>query len=452
MRKFLPILLSIIGLASSLKAQWVSPGEGLIYTLPDLVAATGGVVTNDGNVFTIHQDITISERDELLIDDQVSRIDAPGVLITINGTFNCNIAGDRVKLYGTENEHFSMRFENAKNCLVNKMYFSDGAGIQVIESDITFDDVKFVYFTTDYCNAVINIFNCDPVINNCFFMLNQGAAISSPANGQSSPQITNCELDANVNGMNVPQINLGPGSDDTIRIVGNNIHGTWAQFHTGGISVADLMGVGSTKVLLKDNIVKDGRYGYNQQGMTISSLIEGNQFLTNYHEENPMNGGSGISIYGTSLNNKAIIRNNVIVGNLWGITAIYLHDIDLGTEEDWGFNEIHDNVNNGVYYDLYNNSACNIMAVGNDWGTVNQRDIEGHIVHQVDDPSLGLVTFVPYVGYTELDEIPLELSDIDLHKALIYTISGQRVKNTETLTPGVYVVVTEHGTNKIIIQ
>jgi len=452
MRKFLPILLSIIGLASSLKAQWVSPGEGLIYTLPDLVAATGGVVTNDGNVFTIHQDITISERDELLIDDQVSRIDAPGVLITINGTFNCNIAGDRVKLYGTENEHFSMRFENAKNCLVNKMYFSDGAGIQVIESDISFDDVKFVYFTTDYCNAVINIFNCDPIINNCFFMLNQGAAISSPANGQSSPQITNCELDANVNGLNVPQINLGPGSDDTIRIVGNNIHGTWAQFHTGGISVADLMGVGSTKVLLKDNIVKDGRYGYNQQGMTISSLIEGNQFLTNYHEENPMNGGSGISIYGTSLNNKAIIRNNVIVGNLWGITAIYLHDIDLGTEEDWGFNEIHDNVNNGVYYDLYNNSACNIMAVGNDWGTVNQRDIEGHIVHQVDDPSLGLVTFVPYVGYTELDEIPLELSDIDLHKALIYTISGQRVKNTETLTPGVYVVVTEHGTNKIIIQ
>lgn len=420
--------------------------------MPDLVAATGGVVTNDGNVFTIHQDITISERDELLIDDQVSRIDAPGVLITINGTFNCNIAGDRVKLYGTENEHFSMRFENAKNCLVNKMYFSDGAGIQVIESDISFDDVKFVYFTTDYCNAVINIFNCDPIINNCFFMLNQGAAISSPANGQSSPQITNCELDANVNGLNVPQINLGPGSDDTIRIVGNNIHGTWAQFHTGGISVADLMGVGSTKVLLKDNIVKDGRYGYNQQGMTISSLIEGNQFLTNYHEENPMNGGSGISIYGTSLNNKAIIRNNVIVGNLWGITAIYLHDIDLGTEEDWGFNEIHDNVNNGVYYDLYNNSACNIMAVGNDWGTVNQRDIEGHIVHQVDDPSLGLVTFVPYVGYTELDEIPLELSDIDLHKALIYTISGQRVKNTETLTPGVYVVVTEHGTNKIIIQ
>lgn len=452
MRRFLPILLSIIGLASSLKAQWVSPDEGLTYTLPDLVAATGGVVTNDGNVFTIHQDITISERDELLIDDQVSRIDAPGVLITINGTFNCNIAGDRVKLYGTENEHFSMRFENAKNCLVNKMYFSDGAGIQVIESDITFDDVKFVYFTTDYCNAVINIFNCDPIINNCFFMLNQGAAISSPANGQSSPQITNCELDANVNGMNVPQINLGPGSDDTIRIVGNNIHGTWAQFHTGGISVADLMGVGSTKVLLKDNIVKDGRYGYNQQGMTISSLIEGNQFLTNYHEENPMNGGSGISIYGTSLNNKAIIRNNVIIGNLWGITAIYLHDIDLGTEEDWGFNEIHDNVNNGVYYDLYNNSACNIMAVGNDWGTVNQRDIEGHIVHQVDDPSLGLVTFVPYVGYTELDEIPLELSDIDLHKALIYTISGQRVKNTETLTPGVYVVVTEHGTNKIIIQ
>ena len=355
--KRLFIFLFLISLAISLNAQWVSPGDGITYTLPDLVAATEGVVTNDGTVFTIHQDLTISHSDVLLIDNQVTRIDAPGVLITIKGSFNCSHTGDRVKLYGTETQPFSMRFENASNCLLRKMYLSDGAGIQLIESEVTFDDVKFVYFTTDYCHSVIDIFNCDPIINNCYFMLNEGAAISSPANGQSSPQITGCELDANVDGLNVPQINLGPGGDDTIRIVGNNIHGTWATFHTGGISVADLMGVGDTKVLLKDNIVKDGRYGYNQQGQTISSVIISNQFSNNNHEDNPMNGGSGISIYGTSTNNKAILRDNVITGNLWGITAIYLHDIDLGNEDDWGRNEIHNNGNGGVTYDLYNNAT-----------------------------------------------------------------------------------------------
>ena len=452
MKKILLILLLIIGLTTSLYAQWVSPGEGVTYTLPDLVAATEGVVTNDGSVFTIHQDLTISERDVLLIDDQVTRINAPDVLITIKGSMNCTNT-NRVKLYGDVNRvtRFSMRFENATNCLMRKMYLSDGAGIQVVESDVTFDDVKFVYFSTDYCHAAIDIFNCDPIINNCYFLLNEGAAISSPANGQSSPQITNCELDANVDGLNVPQINLGPGGDDTIRIIGNNIHGTWATFHTGGISVADLMGIGDTKVLLKDNIVKDGRYGYNQQGMTISSVIEGNQFLNNNHEDNPMNGGSGISIYGTSTNNKAILRNNTITGNLWGITAIYFHDINLGTEEDWGRNEIRSNGNGGVTYDLYNNSSCDIMAVGNDWGVTAEALVEDHIFHQVDDPSLGLVTFIPFIGYDFTEEV-FDPQDIELAKANIYTITGQRVNYTESLKPGVYVVITEKAAKKIIIK
>ena len=450
MKKFLPVLLFVISLTTSLNAQWVSPGDGITYTLPDLVAATEGVVTNVGTVFTIHQDLTISHSDVLLIDNQVTRIDAPGVLITINGSVTCNHTGDRVKLYGTETQQFSMRFENASNCLMRKMYLSDGAGIQLVESEVTFDDVKFVYFTTEYCHSVIDIFNCDPVINNCYFMLNDGAAISSPANGQSSPQITGCELDANVDGFNVPQINLGPGGDDTIRIVGNNIHGTWATFHTGGISVADLMGVGDTKVLLKDNIVKDGRYGYNQQGQTISSVITGNQFINNNHEDNPMNGGSGISIYGTTNNNEAILRNNVITGNLWGITAIYLHDINLGTEDDWGRNEIHNNGNGGVTYDLYNNATCDIMAVGNDWGVTSEALVEDHIFHKVDDPSLGYVTFIPFVGYDQIEEI--NATEIDLTKAEIYTIAGQRVNYSESLKPGVYIVITEQNANKIVIQ
>ncbi len=450
MKRFLPILLITIGLTFSAQAQWTSPGEGLTYTLPELVNVTGGVVTNDGSVFTIHQDLTISQGDVLLIDDQVSRIDAPGVLITISGSLSCNITGDRVKLYGSETQPFSMRFDNATNCLMRRMYLSDGAGIQLVESDITFDDVKFVYFTTDYCHAVIDIFNCNPVINNCFFMLNKGAAISSPANGQSSPQITGCELDANVDGQNIPQINLGPGGEDTIRIVDNNIHGTWATFHTGGISVADLMGIGDTKVLLKNNIVKDGRYGYNQQGMTISSVIEGNLFLNNTHEDNPMNGGSGISIYGTSTNNKAILRNNVITGNLWGITAIYYHDIDLGTEDDWGRNEIHGNGNGGITYDLYNNGTCDITAVGNNWGTTQEGEVEDHIFHQVDDPSLGRVTFIPFVGYDQIEEILPD--ETDLSKATVYTITGQRVHYSESLKPGIYIVTTHQNVKKLIIK
>lgn len=453
MKKFLPFFLFFISLTSVLNAQWVSPGNGTSYTLPDLVNVTNGAVTQGPDGFLINTDLTISTNDVLVIDNQVSRIDAAAILLTINGSMVCtNTGSNRVKFYGlNETEHFKIRFENAVGCNIKKMYFSDGAGIKVIESEVTFDDVKFVYFTRDYCNAVIDVFNCDPVIKNCYFMLNQSAAISSPANGQASPQILNCDFDTNVTDINSPQINLGPGGQDTIRIVGNEIYTIMAQWYVGGISVADLMGTGSTKVLLKDNIIREGRYGYNQQGQTISSVIEGNQFLNNFHEENPMNGGSGISIYGSSTNNKAILRNNVITGNLWGITAIYLHDIDLGTEDDWGNNEIHDNYNSGVIYDLYNNSACDITAVGNKWGTIHESDIEDHIVHQTDDPSLGLVTYIPFVGYDQITET-IDPKDLDLSEATLYTINGQRVRYSKSLNPGVYIVITDQGAKKIVIR
>lgn len=353
---------------------------------------------------------------------------------------------NRVRFYGlNETQHFSMRFENATACNLHNMYFSDGAGIKVIESEVTFDDVKFVYFTTEYCHSALDIFNCDPVIENCYFLLNEGAAIGSPANGQSSPQILNCEFDSNVDGANLPQINLGPGAEDTIRIIGNLVDGTYAIFHTGGISIADLMGTGETKILLKDNIIKNNRYGYNQQGYHLNSTIIGNEFLDNYHEDNPMNGGSGISIYGMDNNNQAVIRDNIITGNLWGITIINAAEVDLGTEDDWGNNKIYDNRNSGEVYDLYNNSAYDIMAVGNDWGTTNEEDIEDHIVHQYDNPSFGLVTFIPFIGYDALDESKVSVFEVSpnpvsngsfiltLEKVMpsevvIYNVNGQIIK------------------------
>ena len=473
MKKVTLLLALFLAIIPMLNAQWVSPGNGTTYTFPDLVELTEGTVTTGPDGFLINADLTISENDVLKIDNQVTRIDAAEVLITIHGSMVCSNA-NRVRIYGlNETQHFSMRFENATNCNLKNMYLSDGAGIKVIESEVTFDDVKFVYFNRGYCSGVLDIFNCDPVINNCLFMMNEGSAIVSPANGQSSPQILNCSFDANadVNGANSPQINLGPGGEDTIRIVGNEIDDQWASWHVGGISVADLMGTGTTKVLVKDNIVSKGRYGYNQQGMTISSVIEGNQFIDNLYEENPMNGGSGISIYGMNENNKAVIRNNTITGNLWGITVINAADVDLGTVDDWGNNEIHDNGNSGVVYDLYNNTAYDIMAVGNDWGTTNEQEVEDHIFHQNDNPELGLVTFIPFVGYDAVEEQNTASFEVWPNPAqgrfmvegkgmmTITNVVGQTLLNREidgkesiALPQGLYFVNIGDTTRKVIVE
>lgn len=436
-----------IGLWSVLNAQWVSPGNGTTYTLPDLVAASNGAVTNTGTTFSINSDITISTNDILKIDNQVTRIDAVGVLITINGSVTCTNTA-RVGIYGSmsQNQQFSMRFENATDCELRTLYFSDGCGIKVIESDVRFIDCKFVYFTRDYSNAVIDFMNCNPTIEDCYFLRNEGAAISSPANGQGSPRIINNQLEENVTAdLNSPQINLGPGAEDTIYILGNSIDDDYASHRVGGISIYN-PGIGETKVLVSGNYIVNGRYGYDQEGTNISSVVEWNQIRDNHFTDNPMLYGSGINIYcmDTVPNNKAVIRNNFITGNLWGITVINAADVDLGTEDDWGNNQIHDNGNSGEVYDLYNNSACDIMAVGNDWGTTSEQEVEDHIVHQHDNPNYGLVTYIPFVGYDHVEEtatLTFEVSPnpvsngcftLTLENALptevvIYNVNGQVV-------------------------
>ena len=480
MRKLLLISALLLAFELSTYAQWTSPGNGTTYTLPDLVSVSNGAVTNEGTVFSFNSDITISANDVLKIDNQVTRINAVGVLITVNGSMICTNAA-RVGIYGDmgQNQQFSMRFENATDCQLKTLYFSDGCGIKVIESDVEFVDCKFVYFTCNYANAVIDFMNCNPLIEDCYFLRNEGAAISSPANGQGSPRILNNQLEENVtSNINSPQINLGPGAEDTIYIVGNDIDDDYATHRVGGISVADLMGTGSTRVLVKDNVVKNGRYGYNQQGLTISSVIERNQFIDNHFEDNPMNGGSGISIYGMDGNNKAVLRGNIITGNLWGITAINAFDIDLGTEDDWGNNQIHDNGNGGVIYDLYNNSACDIMAVGNNWGTSHTSEIEEHIVHQYDNPNYGLVTYIPFVDFDEVYEnkttdfavwpnpvsngvFNLVLDEATPSEVVIYNLNGQEILsqhienkvntiNVNSLESGVYLVEVKNADKKMV--
>ena len=458
-----------------LNAQWTSPGNGTTYTLNDLVEVSG-CVSFDPQIFYyfISGDITISANDKLYINRNDGLI-----YITFANDYTITIKGS-MEAMGQDEEHYlpigmgsgHLRFEDASDpSFLSYCWFGEMNGIQIINSEVSFSNCRFHYFHSQQQSSTVNIMNCDPIFNNCEFYSNEGAAISSPANGQSSPQILNCQFTNNVtSNANQPQINLGPGAQDSIRIVNCTIEGGGHDM-SGGIAIADLMNTGDTKILLKDNIVKNNRYGYNQQGYNLSSVIVGNQFIDNNNETNPMNGGSGISIYGMDENNKAIIRNNVITENLWGITVINAADIDLGTEDDWGHNQLYDNGNGGVVYDLYNNSTSDIMAVGNDWGTSNSHVIEDHIVHQNDDPSLGLVTFVPFIDVDDVDEAAAAAFEVwpnpaqgcfvvqGKGKMIITNALGQILisheidgKDSIALPQGLYFVKIGNITRKVVVE
>ena len=472
MRKIALLISFSIGLWSMLNAQWTSPGNGTTYTLDDLVEISG-CVSFDPQIFYyfISGDITISANDKLYINRNDGLI-----YITFANDYTITIKGS-MEAMGQDEEHYlpigmgsgHLRFEDASDpSFLSYCWFGEMNSIQIINSDVTFDTCRFHYFYSQQQSSAVNCMNCDPVFTNCEFYSNEGAAIGSPANGQASPQILNCQFTNNVtSNANQPQINLGPGANDTIRIVNCTIEGGGHDM-SGGITIADLMNTGDTKILLKDNVVKNNRYGYNQQGYNLSSVIVGNQFIDNNLETNPMNGGSGISVFGMNENNKAVIRNNMITGNLWGITAINAFDIDLGTEDDWGYNQIHDNGNGGVVYDLYNNSANDIMAVGNYWGTTDIQEIENHITHQNDDPNLGLVNYIPFLEDDNVSEsnttafevwpnpvsdgaFNLVLDEATPSEMVIYNLNGQKVMsqhienkvntiNINALENGIYLI------------
>ena len=378
-------------------AQIVSPGTGITLTFSDLVYDPSGAVTSSQpGVYSVHQNLTLSANDTLILDAATTEIHVDaGLSIQVHG---CVLSASRESLLTISGDVavastslFELRFEDAANSVLSKLLVENCQQILISNSSITFDNCEF----SNFSSQVIKYLNCNPIIQNCYFHDNQSAAISSGANVMGSPIIRNNHFYHNVlSNVNQPQLNLGPGNaNDTIFIENNIIDGCSSM--SGGITIADLMNVGNTKVVIKGNVIENNRYGYNQQGNNISAIIEDNIFRNNNLETNPMNGGSGISIYGSSVSCAAKLRRNLITGNLWGITAINYHQIDMGTMEDYGYNQLYDNGNGGQVYALYNNAHSPIMAIGNYWGGSTATYAESVIFHQHDQANLGLVTYLP---------------------------------------------------------
>lgn len=375
--------------------QWVSPGNGTNYNMSSLsLAAYGAVSMSQNGCFQIHQDITISANDILYLEGGATDIQIDnGVTITINGAIMTEPRVNRLSVIGdsTGTSFFTLCLGTAAPAYFSNVDFRYGHQIQLLNSgQVVFDNCGF----TNFSDAVISYMNCNPTIQNCYFYDNQKAAVTSAVNTAGSPKIlSNHFYNNDLSNANVPQINIGPGDQDTIIIMDNYIEGV-AQNMSGGIGIMN-MGSSNTLLLVKGNVIENNRYGYTQNGTNIYAIIEDNIIRNNNLETNPNNGGSGISIYGSSTTCGAKLRRNLIHGNLWGVTAIYNHNIDMGTAEDPGGNVLYDNGNNNVEYELYNNSSCNMSAVGNYWGSNDATHAEDVIYHQNDNSSFGLVTYTP---------------------------------------------------------
>jgi len=393
MKKILLLFASLFAIQSI--AQYSTPGNNGSYTLEDLISISSGAVTNDEGWYHFNEEIIILESDTLKIEEDTYLSIAIDKLWTIEGVLLAT-AEEFIILSSASFGNFEgIRFDNSSASVLKNTLIERCGGVKLVDSDMLIQNCQFMGFGQGYSSGALSLFDSNPIIRDCDFQNNDGPAISSGANSSSSPQIINNAIVNNVvSNSNTPQINLGI-SDGTNPIVIDSNYITGSHDMAGGIAVSTLAG-GSANTVITNNYVTNNRYGIARIGSNITSLIAGNIIADNNIQNDPMMGGSGLNFYGGETNT-SVVTENVIFGNLWGVTVQLSAAPDLGngTENSPGNNRLYDNGNGGITYALYNNTPNPLNAIYNFWGTTDAAEAEEVIYHQIDDASLGLVSFTP---------------------------------------------------------
>ncbi|MBR6947059.1 MAG: hypothetical protein IKH53_03805 [Muribaculaceae bacterium] len=460
MKKFYAFALMAAIAAGAMADEFVTDGTGTVYTFNSLsqIEGTGVTLQNDGS-YLVSDNFTIAEGDALqLLNNDVIKM-GNNVTVTING--NADFAPADTALITRDSEEsvprgFWMLGENGNATLKHVRFEYVGVVFGGLNSSLHADGCTFTLYNGKLSSSGTISFNasCDGnIIENCQFIENTLNAIGNGATNPVGVIIRNNLLWHNVTAnRNKPQINLTCAGDYDVHITGNLVIG--GQFTmSGGIGVSNMMGMAHTgKVYIEDNYIADNRYGITTIG-SIDAIIRNNKMVDNRYETNANNGGSCVSIYDSSSSSNIYMEGNWMVGGLWGITVptgapnINLGKVEDPEAEDYnpGNNTFVNNGNGGVLYDLFNNGTATIWAQGNTWNVSiqDEESIEEVIYHQVDDPSKGLVIFMPAKSPDTSVE---EVEAAQHNDGLYYNLMGQ--PSEAPTAPGIYI----HNGKKILVK
>ena len=460
MKKFYAIMLMAAIAAGAMADDFVSDGTGNTYTFNGLSQIEGtGVTMQDDGSYLVSQDFTISEGDVLEMDNNAVIKMANNVRITINGDANFAPADTAVvtrDMEGSNPKGFWMLGDNGNAELKNVTFEYVGVTFGGINSSLHADNCTFYQYNGKLNSGGALGFNasCDGnIVENCRFIECYYNAIGNGATNPVGIIIRNCLFWHNVTAnRNKPQINMTVGNGYDVLIADNEIIG--GQFTmSGGIALSNMMGLSQTGTnIIENNYIADNRYGITTIS-GVDAIIRNNVMIDNHYENIPNNGGSCISVYDTGSTSNIYIEGNWMEGGFWGITIVTgAPNVNVGKVEDPeaedynpGNNTFVNNGFDGAFYDLYNNGTGTVYAQGNTWNVAVQDEasIEEVIYHQVDDPSKGLVIFMPahQDGPTAVQEIDATSENDGRY----YDLMGRPVTNP---TNGIYI----HGGKKILVK
>ena len=460
MKKIYSFLLMAAVAVGAMADDFVTDGTGNVYTFNALsqIEGTGVTVQDDGS-YLVSADFTIAEGDVLRLENNDVIKMADGVRITLDGDADFAPADTAVVTRDAEDSKpkgFWMMGENGNANLKNVTFEYVGVVFGGLNSSLHADNCTFTLHNGKSSSSGALSFNAScggNIVENCYFIENTLNAIGNGASNPVGIIIRDCLFWHNTtDNRNKPQINLTCAGDYDVYITGNQ--GIGGQFTmSGGIGVSNMMGMGHTgKVYIEDNYITENRYGITTIG-SMDAIIKNNVMIDNCYETNPNNGGSCVSIYDSSSSSNIYMEGNWMEGGLWGITVptgapnINLGKVEDPEAEDYnpGSNTFVNNGNSGVLYDLFNNGTATIWAQGNTWNVAEQTEenIEEVIYHQVDDPSKGLVIFMP--AHQEGPSSVEEIEAAQQADGLYYNLMGQPVSAPAA---GIYI----HNGKKILVK
>ena len=422
-------------------AQFTTAGDGTTYSIQTLAGMGGtGIVAwelsdNMPPTYQLSQNITIANGDKFVMDDGICLLFERNVTLTIEGDADFNLTkGSSFESAYDSDEMLplgaAVRIASKTTTTIKRCHFYY-VGLELMtEGAVNINTCSF--YEHDGSSAAALYFisaGAASTIEGCFFQCCAKAAIGSAANASQPMTIKDCYLDMNsAANNNIPQINITAATPLTIE--GCIIDGVPGHTKVGGIGISNFAGY-DADITISGCTIRDNRYGIGLVGPAANIRIKDCTLTDNRYETNPMNGGSGISLYDPYQQTKAIISGNHIEGSLWGVTIIGCKDVNLGCLEEGenynpGGNVFKNNGNNGELYDLYNNSTLTVYAQNNTWNVSEQtaEQIETVIFHKNDNPQLGEVIYMPAANGTDIKGIAIqEKADV------IYDLQGRKINS-----------------------
>ncbi|MBS4028214.1 MAG: T9SS type A sorting domain-containing protein [Ignavibacteriales bacterium] len=406
MRQFIfsaKVNLFVLLLSQTIFAGYHTPNTGIVWNFDSLVANSNGVVIGSFPTYTMNDTVIISENDVVVVQ--------AGSFITLSQT---SIVIDGVlRAIGTTDSLIRFSGSTPTPASWKELRFEDTS----VDSLCVLD-----YCIVEYSDKSINCINASPTISHCTIRYNNNYGIQCFGSNaiirndsiynnvqyginitvNASPLIENCVI-ANNNTQNTGpknQISIGTQGINSPIVRNNEIYGS-TNIKTGGISISALIGGSGSNAIIENNYIHNNSFGIAVLGSNINAIIRNNRIINNNINPNPLQAGSGINVNSSSSPAASpIIAGNIIRGNIWGITIQGIAQPNIGNVEnadtaDDGKNVFENNGHNDSLFALYNNTANHIYAQNNDWATPNPDSIASIIFDSADVSGLGVVTFLP---------------------------------------------------------